>query len=106
MTDTPCGDENCNQDRERKMVTLRRDETGRPTVWCDPCIVPIVDALNMVGLKTVASCCGHGRRPGEIILADGRSVVVFESMEDTRKMDAIFTATINDLLNPATKEPL
>ena len=42
----------------------------------DECIAPIVEALNAGGVYTIASCCGHGERLGEILLEDGRKVVV------------------------------
>jgi hypothetical protein len=42
----------------------------------DRCIAPIVQALNDGGVTTVSSCCGHGKRPGVIALADGRTLVV------------------------------
>lgn len=63
--------------REAAMVTVRSDANGRPTVWCDPCLVPLVKALNDGGFVTVASCCGHGVRPGKVALADGREVVLY-----------------------------
>jgi hypothetical protein len=59
-----------------------------PGVWCDPCIAPIVRALNEsdllavpsrlnpAGVRTVASCCGHGKRPGRVSLADGRELLI------------------------------
>lgn len=47
-----------------------------PTVWCDPCIAPLIRALNDGGLSTVASCCGHGRTHGSVCLADGRELVI------------------------------
>jgi len=62
--------------REAAMVVIERDEDGRPTIWCDPCIAPLVRALNEGGLPTVASCCGHGKLPSRIALADGREVVI------------------------------
>ena len=61
--------------REDRMVILRRDETGRITVWCDPEIADIVSALNNGGVPTVASCSGHGQ-DGIISLIDGRELVV------------------------------
>jgi len=42
----------------------------------DGCIAPIVKALNAGGVYTIASCCGHGERLGEIMLEDGRRIVV------------------------------
>ena len=38
----------------------------------DSCIAPIVKAIQMAGIDMVASCCGHGKGPGRIDLADGR----------------------------------
>lgn len=42
----------------------------------DACIAPIVAALNSAGVLTAGSCCGHGKAPGEILLHDGRRVVI------------------------------
>lgn len=54
--------------------------------WCDPCIEPLVRALNAAGLRTIASCCGHGTHPTSVVLDDDRFVVVvdratYEQME-------------------------
>ena len=38
----------------------------------DRCIAPIVIALNDAGIIMSVSCCGHGKKPGYIVLADGR----------------------------------
>jgi len=42
----------------------------------DSCIVDIVRALNRTKLHTVASCCGHGKRQGNILLSDGRELII------------------------------
>ena len=42
----------------------------------DRCIAPLVAALNNAGIWTASSCCGHGREDGEIILQDGRTLVI------------------------------
>ena len=43
----------------------------------DHCIHQIVAALNAGGVRTVASCCGHGGEvPGQIDLEDGRVLVI------------------------------
>ena len=42
----------------------------------DPCIAPIVKALNEGGVITVSSCCGHGVEDGTIALLDGRELIV------------------------------
>lgn len=70
-----------NAGREGDMVVLRRDEAGKPTVWCDPDIADLIDALNTTALATVASCSGHGHRPGRITLADGRELFVAKGFE-------------------------
>jgi hypothetical protein len=62
--------------REAAMTVVVRDESGTPTAWCDPCIAPVVAALNAGGVRTVASCCGHGKNDPSIALADGRWVTI------------------------------
>jgi hypothetical protein len=42
----------------------------------DKCIYALVAALNLVGLKTVACCCGHGTLPTRISLEDGRELII------------------------------
>lgn len=69
------------KNREEAMVTLYRNAEGKPIVWCDPCITPLVVALNSCGLSTVASCCGHNKRSGSIILSDGRVIEIHKSLE-------------------------
>ena len=66
-------------EREKAMVVIERDDAGVPIVWCDPCLVGIVAALNAGGLRTVASCCGHGQRDGVISLQDGRELYLVNS---------------------------
>lgn len=56
----------------------------------DSCIAPIVRALNGAGVVTVASCCGHGKRPGNIALADGREIIIAPNYETGRRIDSIF----------------
>ena len=40
----------------------------------DTCIAPLVRALQEGGVNMRGSCCGHGKRPGEILLQDGRTL--------------------------------
>lgn len=63
---------------------------GRTHAPVDPCIAPLVQALNDAGIATVASCCGHGHRPGNIALADGRELIVAADYETARAVDAAF----------------
>lgn len=47
----------------------------------DFCIAPIVEALNKGGIITVASCCGHGKSAGNIVLQDGRMLIIKEEKD-------------------------
>lgn len=66
-----CGLAAGHRSRERAM-TVAADGSW----WCDPCIAPLVAALNDAGVRTVASCYGHGARPGSVALADGHELVL------------------------------
>jgi hypothetical protein len=44
----------------------------------DACIADIVRALQVAGIDMRSSCCGHGGRPGEIRLQDGRIAIILE----------------------------
>lgn len=44
----------------------------------DECIAPIVAALERAGIHMYGSCCGHGKSDGEILLTDGRVLIVRE----------------------------
>lgn len=74
------------KEREAAMTTLAVDAAGKPTVWCDPCLAPLVKALNDGGISTVASCCGHGTHVGSVALSDGRWIVVMTA-EDWASFD-------------------
>ena len=50
------------------------------TRYIDYCIADIVSALNAANIKTVASCCGHGKQSGNISLDDGRSIEIVGSV--------------------------
>lgn len=42
----------------------------------DKCIASIVKALDKGLIIMRGSCCGHGKKPGEIILQDGRKLTI------------------------------
>lgn len=46
---------------------------GKP-VDVDSCIADMVKMFNDNGYDTIASCCGHGKIPGNIALSDGRFI--------------------------------
>lgn len=53
--------------------------TGKPfkkKAKIDSCIAPIVEALEKAGITMRASCCGHGKGDGYIVLNDGKRVLV------------------------------
>lgn len=68
-------------DREAAMTVVERDAGGKATVWCDPCIEPFLRALNAAGLRTLASCCGHGTHASTIALADGKWLAIFPNRD-------------------------
>lgn len=75
--------------REPAMVVTHRNPDGTPKVWCDPCLEPLIKALNDAGVETVASCCGHDSGlPGWIMLADGRDIVIMADHEQTLALEA------------------
>lgn len=42
----------------------------------DACIADIVHALQNAGINMSASCCGHGKANGQILLQDGRTIKI------------------------------
>lgn len=54
----------------------------RRTWKIDACIAPLVVALNTGGIDTIASCCGHGKGPGLVSLADDRELLLFADMSE------------------------
>lgn len=47
----------------------------------DYCIHHIVAALNAGGIRTKASCCGHGKKDGRIDLEDGRILIIVNNAD-------------------------
>lgn len=56
----------------------------------DSCIAELIKTLDAAGIETIASCCGHEKQPGSIVLADGREIKIFSSFNDARKVDKLF----------------
>nr|PZN76097.1 MAG: hypothetical protein DIU57_17715 [Pseudomonadota bacterium] len=77
-------------DREMTVMTFN----GK-TFEVDDDIADLVHALNTAGIATVASCSGHGMRPGRISLADGRELFVLPSYEIGQWFDTQFPRDIN-----------
>ena len=54
----------------------------------DACIEPIIRGLNSIGqFNTIASCCGHGKRPGYVKLADGREIIIAPDYDTARQIE-------------------
>jgi hypothetical protein len=60
------------------------------TIMIDAAIAGLVSALNKGGCPTKASCSGHGERPGQISLADGRELFIARNWREAREIDAAF----------------
>lgn len=56
---------------------------GGRTVDIDYCIADIVAALIASNIPTVASCCGHGKADGSIMLADGREIKIIGTAHES-----------------------
>jgi hypothetical protein len=52
----------------------------------DACIAPLVHALQQGGIDMRGSCCGHGKRRGEIHLQDGRLLLVLNAESAERHL--------------------
>ena len=48
----------------------------------DRCIAPLVRALQRHQVCMLSSCCGHGKSPGAITLADKRTLVILPPLKD------------------------
>ena len=80
--------------REASMIVVSRKIDGTPDVWCDPEIADLVAALNAAGLRTVASCSGHGHCPGRISMQDGREIIL-PRPGDLERIEAMFAVDVN-----------
>lgn len=75
------------------VIPARLSHTGEARLdmkAVDACIAPIVKVLNDAGVPTVSSCCGHGKGPGNIALADGRELLIMRTNEDARSPDYLW----------------
>lgn len=73
-------------------------------VWVDESIASLVQVLNDAGFTTVASCSGHGHRPGNIALSDGRELIIARDFSEGRMIDKLFPVGINgEVITPYDK---
>lgn len=90
---------------ELATVTLHHlTSRGHATAGVDPCIAPLVQALNDGGLQTIASCCGHNQRPGWIALGDGRQIMVMPDMDAVRSIEQLWPDIHGNPLGPRREE--
>lgn len=85
----------------RVTIPARLSHTGKKRIKMasvDSCLAPIVKVLNENGILTDASCCGHGKMFGCIILADGRELLISPDRETTLKAEKILIE--NGVLEP------
>jgi len=66
----------CEEGTKRKVI-IEGEE-----VMIDACLAPLIQTLNDFGLRTIASCCGHGRTEYSYIRIDPRNVGMLP-LEDT-----------------------
>lgn len=71
----------CKDQTEEVLVEIPADlsHTGKAYLkyaCIDKCIAPLVRALQHAEINMRGSCCGHGEGDGEILLADGRVLII------------------------------
>ena len=71
-------------------VTIGKKQSIVTLKTIDSCIAHLVQILNDAGYETVASCCGHNIRPGNIALRDGRELVIVPDFKTGREVDKMF----------------
>ena len=47
----------------------------------DSCISSLVGKLQKSGVDMRSSCCGHGKGPGNILLQDGRKIIILSQKQ-------------------------
>jgi len=73
-----------------KKVKLHRRYRDSCYADVDSCIANLVRALNRSGIMTIASCCGHNKRPSNIVLEDGREMFIVKNYKQARELDELF----------------
>ena len=70
----------CNKTKDIEVyIVPRLHHTGqgnRRVCKIDACIADIVEALDDAGIVMTHSCCGHNKNNGDILLEDGRKLVI------------------------------
>ena len=71
-------------------IPTKKNPHGGTRISIDRCMTDLIHALNDGGMFTVASCCGHEKMPGNIILEDGRELFIVSDYKEARRMEKIF----------------
>ena len=66
---------------------------GRTSVKVDSCIAPLVQTLNDYGIRTTASCCGHGKVTHASIIIDARSVEILPREDGSMRVHLVMPYT-------------
>ncbi len=77
----------CKWGTDTEVILCVPRKNGMETAKVDSCIASIVQSLNNSDIQTVASCCGHGNRPGRVSLADGRELYVLPDYDSAQELD-------------------
>jgi len=93
----------CNRQLQNVLVKIPADISGTGFARfkyeaIDACIAPLVEALQKGAVDMRGSCCGHGKRLGEIHLQDGRVLIIADYQEYHKHYE-----TINNLLLPGQR---
>ena len=69
----------------------------RISAGIDLCLKHLLRVINEGGFKTIASCCGHGHQPGNIMLADGREIFIMPDWNSARQLSNLFRGINGEL---------
>lgn len=79
---------------------------GQSIAFVDRCIAPIIQALNDGGIKTVASCCGHGHINGTIALGDGRWLEIYPDRATFERESPAMNSRVDIHGNPKLEQEI
>ena len=76
--------------------------SGRLVVPVDQCIAPLVQLLNDNGVRTVGSCCGHGKAPGFVSFEDAEGIVreITLQVAPEKTFPPVFCANCTKVFHP------
>lgn len=80
-------------------------EIAGRSIEVDAEIVDLVRLLNAGGFPTKASCSGHGHRPADIVLQDGREIIIARDFAEARRINNLFPLDINGNRLPVARPP-